>query len=94
MGAFALWMVVGVGLGMVAGANGSRAVVLGCASRGRQLNARHRKCLAEEIERPKYSRSGLGMIPVVAAGVTDRLWDVNDLVALREQYERRVERAA
>jgi len=25
----------------------------------------------------------------MAAGVTDRLWDVNDLVALCEQYERR-----
>ena len=29
----------------------------------------------------------------MAAGVTDRLWDVNDLVALWEQYERRAERA-
>lgn len=33
--------------------------------------------------------------PAMAAGVTDRLWDVNDLVALWEAYEqRRVERAA
>jgi hypothetical protein len=31
----------------------------------------------------------------MAAGVTDRLWDVNDLVALWEAYEqRRAERAA
>ena len=31
----------------------------------------------------------------MAAGVTDRLWDVNDLVALWEAYEqRREERAA
>ena len=30
----------------------------------------------------------------MAAGVTDRLWDVNDLVALWEAYEqRRAERA-
>ena len=29
----------------------------------------------------------------MAAGVTDRLWDVNDLVALFEAYERRAERA-
>jgi hypothetical protein len=36
----------------------------------------------------------LRMTPATAAGVTDRLWDVNDLVALWEQYERRVERAA
>jgi len=28
------------------------------------------------------------------AGVTDRLWDVSDLVTLWEQYERRAERAA
>jgi len=29
-----------------------------------------------------------------AAGVTDLLWDVKDLVALWEQYERKAERAA
>jgi len=35
------------------------------------------------------------MSPAMAAGVTDRLWDVNDLVALWESYEqRRAERAA
>jgi len=34
------------------------------------------------------------MSPAMAAGVTDRLWDVSDLVALWEQYERRAERAA
>ena len=32
--------------------------------------------------------------PAMAAGVTDRLWDVTDLVALWEEYERRSERAA
>jgi hypothetical protein len=32
--------------------------------------------------------------PAMAAGVTDRLWDVNDLVALWESYERTEERAA
>jgi hypothetical protein len=32
--------------------------------------------------------------PAMAAGVTDRLWDVNDLVTLWESYERRAERAA
>ena len=36
----------------------------------------------------------LRMSPAMAAGVTDRLWDVNDLVALWESYERRAERAA
>jgi IS1 family transposase len=36
----------------------------------------------------------LRMSPAMAAGVTDRLWDVADLVALWEQYERREERAA
>ena len=36
----------------------------------------------------------LRMTPAMAAGVTDRLWDVADLVALWEQYERRTERAA
>ena len=36
----------------------------------------------------------LRMSPAMAAGVTDRLWDVNDLVALRGSYERRTERAA
>ena len=36
----------------------------------------------------------LRMTPAMAAGVTDRLWDVLDLVALWEQYERRAERAA
>jgi IS1 family transposase len=37
----------------------------------------------------------LRMSPAMAAGVTDRLWDVNDLVTLWEAYEqRRTERAA
>jgi IS1 family transposase len=37
----------------------------------------------------------LRMTPAMAAGVTDRLWDVADLVALWEAYEqRRAERAA
>jgi hypothetical protein len=37
----------------------------------------------------------LRMSPAMAAGVTDRLWDVNDVVALWEAYEqRRAERAA
>jgi len=37
----------------------------------------------------------LRMSPAMAAGVTDRLWDVNDLVVLWEAYEqRRAERAA
>ncbi len=37
----------------------------------------------------------LRMTPAMAAGVTDRLWDVADLVALRESYEqRRAERTA
>ena len=35
----------------------------------------------------------LRMSPAMAAGVTDRLWDVNDLVALWGSYER-TERAA
>ena len=36
----------------------------------------------------------LRMTPAMAAGVTDRLWDVAELVDLWEQYERRAERAA
>ena len=36
----------------------------------------------------------LRMSPAMAAGVTDRLWDVNDLLALWESYEQRAERAA
>jgi hypothetical protein len=36
----------------------------------------------------------LRMTPAMAAGATDRLWDVADLVVLWEQYERRAERAA
>lgn len=32
--------------------------------------------------------------PAMAAGVTNKLWDVSDLVALWEEYERRGERAA
>ena len=34
----------------------------------------------------------LRMSPAMAAGVTDRLWNVEDLVALWESYERRAER--
>jgi PEP-CTERM motif len=34
------------------------------------------------------------MTPAMAAGVTDRLWDMADLVALWEQYKRRAKRAA
>jgi IS1 family transposase len=36
----------------------------------------------------------LRMSPAMAAGVTDRLWEVADLVALWEQHERRAERVA
>jgi hypothetical protein len=36
----------------------------------------------------------LRMSPAMAAGVTDRLWEVSDLVTLGEAYERRAERAA
>jgi hypothetical protein len=37
----------------------------------------------------------LRMSPAMAAGVTGQVWDVNDLVALWEAYERRrAERAA
>jgi len=36
----------------------------------------------------------LRVTPAMAAGVTDRLWDVLDLVAAWEAYERRRERAA
>lgn len=36
----------------------------------------------------------LRMSPAMAAGVTSKLWDVQDLVALWESYERRAERAA
>jgi len=35
----------------------------------------------------------LRMSPAMAAGVAERLWDVADLVALWESYERRAERA-
>lgn len=35
----------------------------------------------------------LRVSPAMAAGVTDRLWSVEELVALWESYERRVERA-
>jgi hypothetical protein len=36
----------------------------------------------------------LRVTPAMAAGVTDRLWEVSDLVTLWEEYERRAERAA
>ena len=36
----------------------------------------------------------LRVTPAMAAGVTDRLWDVEDLVALWESEERRSQRAA
>ena len=37
----------------------------------------------------EMSRRNPRMTPAMAAGVTDRLWDVADLVALWEQYEQR-----
>ena len=36
----------------------------------------------------------LRVTPAMAAGVTDRLWDVSDLVALLEAQEREAERGA
>jgi hypothetical protein len=36
----------------------------------------------------------LRVTPAMAAGVTDRLWEVADLVAAWEAYERRLERVA
>jgi hypothetical protein len=36
----------------------------------------------------------LRMKPAMAAGVTNRLWEVSDLAALWEQYERDTEKAA
>jgi len=36
----------------------------------------------------------LRVTPAMAAGVTDRLWEVSDLIALWEAEERRQERAA
>jgi hypothetical protein len=36
----------------------------------------------------------LRMSPAMAAGVSDRLWEVSDLVALWESYELETERAA
>jgi hypothetical protein len=43
----------------------------------------------------RTDRKTLGSEPAMAAGVTDRLRDVSDLVDLRESYEpRRTERAA
>ena len=35
----------------------------------------------------------LRVTPAMAAGVTDHLWDANELVSLLEAYERRAERA-
>ena len=41
----------------------------------------------------KIHRS-LRMTPAMAAGVTDRLWEVSDLVALLEAKEKEAQRAA
>ena len=51
-----------------------------------------RKDTAGNEALPAFAKSGSGL-PAMAAGVTDRLWDVTDLVALWESYERRAERA-
>ena len=42
----------------------------------------------------EVSRGQGRMSPAMAAGVTDRLWEVSDLVALLEADERGLERAA
>jgi len=39
-------------------------------------------------------RRSLRVTPAMAAGVTDRLWDVSDLVALLEAEEREAEKVA
>ena len=36
----------------------------------------------------------LKVTPAMAAGVTDRLWEVSDIAALLEESERELERAA
>jgi hypothetical protein len=43
---------------------------------------------------PAVKPTQLRVTPAIAAGVTDRSWEVSDLVALIEAEERALERAA
>jgi hypothetical protein len=52
-----------------------------------------RKCKAFRYNFMKIHRT-LRTSPAIAAGVTDRLWSVEDLVALWEAYEQRREEIA
>ncbi len=61
-----------VALGRLGGLKGSKA-------RAEKLSPRKRKAIAQKAAKARWSR----VTPVIEAGITDRLWEIEDILFLR-----------